>query len=63
MPNETMFSIEARQNPSGQVIVMGKATRKHATSFINIPISAELRECRDKQLVGSLAMATGALLE
>ena len=63
MPNEAMFSIEARQDPSGQVIVMGKATRKRATSFINIPISAELRERLDERVIGSLAMATGALLE
>lgn len=63
MPNETMFSIEARQDPAGRVIVIGKPTRRHAATFINIPISAELRERLDKHVVGSLAMGTGALLE
>lgn len=63
MPNEAMFSIEARQDPWGQVIVMGQATRKRAKRFINIPVSDELRERLDKQLVCSLAMGTGTLLQ
>ena len=63
MPNEGMFSMEARQDASGEVIVMGQATRKRAATLINIPISAELRERLDKQLVGSVAMTTGALLQ
>lgn len=63
MPNEAMFSTEARQDSLGRVIVIGKATRKRATSFINIPISAQLRERLNEQVVGSLAMGTGALLE
>ncbi len=63
MPNEAMFSIEARQDPLGRVFVIGKATRKRAVSFINIPVSTQLRERLDEQIVGSLAMATGALLE
>ena len=58
-----MFSIEAHQDPSGRVIVIGKPTRKRAATSINIPISAELRERLDERVIGSLAMATGALLE
>nr|MBS0019468.1 hypothetical protein [Gammaproteobacteria bacterium] len=63
MPKDAMFSIETRQDSSGRVLVAGKATRKHAASFINIPVSAQLRERLDQQVVGSLAMGTGALLE
>jgi hypothetical protein len=58
-----MFSIEARQDPAGRVIVIGKPTRRRAATFVNIPISAELRERLDERVIGSLAMATGALLQ
>ncbi|MFZ0257211.1 MAG: hypothetical protein WAN46_16530 [Gammaproteobacteria bacterium] len=58
-----MFVIETRPGAACQVVVVGKATRKRAKTFINIPISASLRERLDTQLVGSLAMGTGALLE
>lgn len=58
-----MFLIETRPGDSCQVIVVGKATRKRAKTFINIPISASLRKRLDTQIVGSLAMGTGALLE
>nr|MBS0019552.1 hypothetical protein [Gammaproteobacteria bacterium] len=59
-----MFVIETR--PGGtqsQVVVVGKATRKRAKTFINIPISESLRKRLDTQIIGSLAMGTGALLE
>nr|MBS0022016.1 hypothetical protein [Gammaproteobacteria bacterium] len=63
MGTDAMFSIETRKDPLGRVMVVGKATRKYATSFLNIPISAEARERLSQQVVGSLAMGTGALLE
>lgn len=62
-PTETMFSIEARQDTAGRVVVIGRPTRKRAGAFLNIPISQELRKRLDKQVVGSLAMGTSALLE
>ncbi len=58
-----MFSIEARPGGAAQVVVVGKATRKRAKAFINIPVSETLRKRLDTQIVGSLAMGTGALLE
>ena len=58
-----MFLIEARPGAVGQVVVVGKATRKRANTFINIPVSDTLRKRLDVQIVGSLAMGTGALLE
>lgn len=58
-----MFAIETRKESSGQVIVVGRATRKRAKTFINIPVSQSLRKRLDAQIVGSLAMGAGALLE
>lgn len=58
-----MFAITTREDPAGRVIVIGKASRKRATTFLNIPISGELRDALDAQIVGSLAMGAGALLE
>lgn len=58
-----MFLIEPRPGDAGQVVVVGKATRKRAKTFINIPVSESLRKRLDTQIVGSLAMGTGALLE
>jgi len=58
-----MFAIETRSGDACQVIVVGKATRKRAKTFINIPVSESLRTRLDNQIVGSLAMGTGALLE
>lgn len=58
-----MFSIEIRENSAGHIIVVGKATRKRATTFVNIPVSKELRRRLDSKIVGSLAMGAGAILE
>ncbi|MGF1615228.1 MAG: hypothetical protein ACFCVA_15340 [Gammaproteobacteria bacterium] len=58
-----MFLINTREDPAGRVIVIGKASRRRATTFLNIPISKELRDALDTQIVGSLAMGAGALLE
>lgn len=58
-----MFTIEATQDGAGRVIVMGRPSRKHANTFINIPISGELRDQLGEQVLGSLAMGTGALIE
>lgn len=58
-----MFMIEASQDGAGRVIVMGKPSRKGASTFINVPISAELRDRLGVQVLGSLAMGTGALIE
>jgi hypothetical protein len=63
MTQDPRFSIETHSDPLGRVIVIGKPTRKHAATFLNIPISAAARERLDQQVVGSLAMGTGALLE
>lgn len=58
-----MFLINTREDSAGRVIVIGKASRRRATTFLNIPISKELRDALDTQIVGSLAMGAGALLE
>jgi hypothetical protein len=58
-----MFMIEATQDGAGRVIVMGKPSRKRANTFINIPISGELRDQLGEHVLGSLAMGTGALIE
>lgn len=58
-----MFLINTREDPAGRVIVIGKASRRRAATFLNIPISKELRDALDNQIVGSLAMGAGALLE
>lgn len=58
-----MFSIEIRKDSAGHVIVVGKATRKRATTFVNIPVSNGLRKRLDNKIVGSLAMGAGAVLE
>lgn len=60
---ESMFSIEMRQDAAGRVIVIGRPTRKRAEAFLNIPISDDTRRRLDEQVVGSLAMGTSALLE
>lgn len=62
-PLTGMFSIEVRRDPEGRVVIMGKPTRKHVSAFLNIPICQQTRRRLDEQLVGSLSMATGALIE
>lgn len=61
--DEMMFSIEARKDSRGRLIILGKASRKRATTFVNIPVSAELRKRLDERIIGSMAMGTGALLQ
>jgi hypothetical protein len=58
-----MFDIEARQDDDGRVVVVGRSSRKRATRLINIPISQALKSRLDKRVVGSLSMATAALLQ
>jgi hypothetical protein len=58
-----MFSIAAREDPAGRVIVMGKASRKWAKTFLNIPLGQATKERLEARLVGSLAMGTSALIE
>jgi hypothetical protein len=58
-----MFSITTREDPAGHVVIMGKATRTRATTFLNIPLCQATKSRLEKRLVGSLAMGTGALLE
>lgn len=58
-----MFAITNRADSTGRVMVMGKANRKRADTFINIPLCRATRQRLDEKLVGSLAMGTGALIE
>ncbi|MGF1615919.1 MAG: hypothetical protein ACFCVA_18975 [Gammaproteobacteria bacterium] len=58
-----MFTIEVVQDDASRVIVMGRPSRRRASTFINIPISSELRDRLGDQVLGSLAMGTGALIE
>ena len=58
-----MFSIDVRSDSDGRVVIIGRATRKRANAFLNIPICQETRRRLDEQLVGSLSMATSALIE
>ena len=58
-----MFTITTREDPSGRVMVLGKASRKHANTFLNIPVCQATKARLDKQLVGSLSMGTSALLQ
>lgn len=63
-PTDTgdMFAIQARDGGE-QVVIIGKPTRKRATTVLNIPISQALRQQLQSQVVGSMAMGTSALLE
>jgi hypothetical protein len=58
-----MFSINVRNDSQGRVVIMGRPTRKHANALLNIPICQETRRRLDEQFVGSLSMATSALIE
>lgn len=58
-----MFSIEVRQTEVGRILVVGRATRKRAATFLNIPIDQELHDRLQSQCIGSLAMCTAALLQ
>jgi hypothetical protein len=58
-----MFAIHPQEDNEGRVVVVGKASRKRATTLINIPISEDLKTSLDERVVGSLSMATAALLQ
>ena len=58
-----MFSISVRNDPAGRVVIMGKSTRKRAKTLLNVPICQATRRRLDEQFVGSLLMATSALIE
>jgi len=58
-----MFRLQPREGGGGRVVIAGRASRKHATTFVNTPISKRLRKRLDEQIVGSVAMGTSALLE
>jgi hypothetical protein len=45
------------------VYIVGRPSRAHATSALNIPVSQALKDRLKTQLVGSIAMGAGALLE
>jgi hypothetical protein len=60
---KAMFLVETRQGGGGRVVIVGRASRKQATTFVNVPASQEFRKRLDEQIVGSLAMGTSALLE
>jgi hypothetical protein len=60
---DKMFAIQPREDNEGRIVVVGKASRKRATTLINIPISEGLKSCLEERVVGSLSMATAALLE
>jgi hypothetical protein len=62
-PDGGMFAIEITEDATGRVIVIGRSSRKRVATAINIPISGELRERLESQIVGSLSMGTSALLE
>jgi hypothetical protein len=68
IPEETssaphMFSVSVRENNRGQIIIVGRPTRKGAKSFVNIPVTPELHQRLVGHMVGSLAMGTAALIE
>ncbi len=57
-----MFRLETRQEGGGRIVIAGRPNRKNATTYVNIPISQQLRKRLDEQIVGSVAMGTSALL-
>jgi hypothetical protein len=61
--NGRMFHITAHSDPHPRVLVVGRPSRKKAETFINVPVSAELRTRLGERITGSLAMGTAALLE
>jgi len=58
-----MFSASIRQGGQGQVLLIGRPSRKLAKSFVNVPVTPELHARLLEHTVGSLAMGTAALLE
>jgi len=62
-PADAMFALDIHKNGQGRLAILGKANRKRATTFVNIPVSADLRKRLDERIIGSIAMGTGALLQ
>ncbi len=63
MAINSMFSIEARNDEAGLIIIVGKASRKQAATFLNIPVSAKTHKRLEDQIIGSLAMGTSGLID
>lgn len=62
-PADAMFAIDTHKNEQGRLVVVGKASRRRAATFVNVPVSADLRRRLDERIIGSMAMGTGALLQ
>lgn len=62
-PADAMFTIDTQKNGQGRLVIVGKASRRRATTFVNVPVSADLRKRLDDRIIGSMAMGTGALLQ
>ena len=60
---ETMFAIDIHKNGQGRLVIIGRANRKRATTFVNVPVSADLRQRLGERIIGSMAMGTGALIQ
>jgi hypothetical protein len=59
-----MFTITTvPKKDDAAVYIVGRPSRAHATRFLNIPLSQALKERLKTQMVGSIAMGAGALLE
>jgi hypothetical protein len=58
-----MFAIDVHKNGQGRIVIVGRANRKRATTFVNVPVSADLRRRLDLRIIGSMAMGTGALIQ
>lgn len=58
-----VFHIQTRKDDVPRVLVIGRASRKHTTRYVSIPIGESVRERLEKQIVGSLAMGLSGLLE
>lgn len=62
-PADAMFVIDIHKNAQGRLVIVGRASRRRATTFVNVPVSADLRKRLDERIIGSMAMGTGALLQ
>lgn len=58
-----MFTIRTRPDPNGHVVMVGKPSRKRASTFINIPMCEETRRQLNERFIGSISMSTSALIE
>jgi hypothetical protein len=63
-PLAEMFTLTTLAEKSdARLYVVGRPSRKQATCLLNIPVSQALKNRLTTQIVGSLAMGTGALLQ